>query len=83
MPDRELSDAANVNRRGLLKCIAWAGSGVLWGLSGGVPRSPAPGPMKVPAERLHSVLGVRTVNYVWGRAPSPSSRPRSAHEEIG
>jgi hypothetical protein len=64
MPDRELSDAANVNRRGLLKCTAWAGSGVLWGLSGGVPRSPAPGPMKVPAERLHSVLGVRTVNYV-------------------
>jgi hypothetical protein len=69
MPDRELSDTANVNRRGLLKCMAWAGSGVLWGLSGGVPRSPAPGPMKVPAERLHSVLGVRTVNYVWGKSP--------------
>ena len=34
MPDRELSDAANVNRRGLLKSMAWAGSGVLWGLSG-------------------------------------------------
>ena len=66
MPDRELSDAANVNRRGLLKCMAWAGSGVLWGLSGGVPRSPA---LKVPAERLHSVLGVRTVNYVRGKSP--------------
>jgi hypothetical protein len=38
MPDRELSDAANVNRRGLLKCMVWAGSGVLLGLSGGVPR---------------------------------------------
>ena len=69
MPDRELSDTANVNRRGLLKCMAWAGSGVLWGLSGGVPGSPAPGPIKVLAERLHSMLGVRTVNYVWGKSP--------------
>jgi 3',5'-cyclic-AMP phosphodiesterase len=30
---------------------------------------PAPGPMKVPAEQLHSVLGVRTVNYVRGKSP--------------
>ncbi len=26
-------------RRGLLKCMVWAGSGVLWTVSGGVPRS--------------------------------------------
>jgi hypothetical protein len=25
--------------------------------------------MKVPAEQLHSVLGLRTVNYVRGRSP--------------
>jgi hypothetical protein len=25
--------------------------------------------MKVPAEQLHSVLGVRTVNYVQGKSP--------------
>jgi hypothetical protein len=69
MPDRELSDAANVNRRGLLKSMAWAGSGRPLGLSGGVPRSPAPGPMKVPRGRLHSVLGVADVNYVRGKSP--------------
>jgi 3',5'-cyclic-AMP phosphodiesterase len=34
-----LSDATNVNRRGLLKCMAWAGTGVVWTLSGGVPRT--------------------------------------------
>ena len=28
-----------VDRRGLLKCMAWAGAGVLWTVSGGVPRS--------------------------------------------
>ena len=34
-----MSDATNVNRRGLLKCMAWAGTGVVWTLSGGVPRT--------------------------------------------
>jgi 3',5'-cyclic AMP phosphodiesterase CpdA len=28
-----------VDRRGLLKCMAWAGTGVLWTVSGGVPTS--------------------------------------------
>src|SRR6266853_3933800 len=42
MADRdaeELSGGASVNRRGLLKCMTWAGTGVLWTLSGGVPRT--------------------------------------------
>jgi len=42
MADRDENErlgAAPVNRRGLLKCMAWAGSGVLWTVSGGVPRS--------------------------------------------
>jgi 3',5'-cyclic-AMP phosphodiesterase len=28
-----------INRRGLLGCAAWAGAGLLWTMSGGVPRS--------------------------------------------
>lgn len=42
MADRDASELVNrapVNRRGLLKCMAWAGTGVLWSVSGGVPRS--------------------------------------------
>src|SRR3954451_17943542 len=31
-----------VNRRNLLKCMAWAGTGVLWAVSGGVPRQLGP-----------------------------------------
>jgi 3',5'-cyclic AMP phosphodiesterase CpdA len=27
-----------IDRRGLLKCMAWAGTGVVWAVSGGVPR---------------------------------------------
>ncbi len=32
-------DAPNLNRRHALECMVWAGTGVLWGLSGGVPHS--------------------------------------------
>ncbi|MBI3791647.1 MAG: metallophosphoesterase [Gemmatimonadetes bacterium] len=28
-----------VDRRGFLRCMAWAGTGVIWGVSGGVPRA--------------------------------------------
>ena len=38
MADRDqkkLTGAANVNRRGLLKCMGWMGTGVVWTLSGG------------------------------------------------
>ena len=37
--ENEISGAARMDRRGLLKCMSWAGTGVLWTLSGGVPRS--------------------------------------------
>jgi 3',5'-cyclic AMP phosphodiesterase CpdA len=33
------SDGVTINRRGLLKCMAWAGTGVVWTLVGGIPRS--------------------------------------------
>jgi 3',5'-cyclic AMP phosphodiesterase CpdA len=32
-------DAPGVNRRKVLECMTWAGTGVLWTLTGGVPRS--------------------------------------------
>jgi len=31
--------ALTIDRRGALKCMAWAGTGVLWTLSGGLPRA--------------------------------------------
>jgi Icc protein len=37
--DKDLIGAAKMNRRGLLKCMAWTGTGVVWTLSGGVPRT--------------------------------------------
>jgi 3',5'-cyclic AMP phosphodiesterase CpdA len=32
-------DETDTNRRGLLKCMLWAGSGVIWTVAGGIPRS--------------------------------------------
>ena len=42
MSDREKLDIIGrdgVDRRGALKCMAWAGAGLVWTVSGGVPRS--------------------------------------------
>src|ERR1700726_4128031 len=37
--EKDLLSSPNMNRRGLLKCMAWTGTGVVWTLSGGVPRT--------------------------------------------
>jgi Icc protein len=41
--DQPLQDLNNdgVDRRGFLKCMAWAGTGLVWTLSGGIPLSQA------------------------------------------
>lgn len=41
--DQKLQDLNNdgVDRRGFLKCMAWAGTGLVWTLSGGIPSSQA------------------------------------------
>ncbi len=64
MSDHILHDLSNdgVDRRGFLKCMAWAGTGVLWSVTGGVlssralgqtvPGAPAPA---APAGTLHFV----------------------------
>src|SRR3954452_9604058 len=36
---RTETEGAGLSRRGPLECMIWAGTGVLWTLSGGVPRS--------------------------------------------
>ncbi len=36
---KKTDDDRGVNRRKVLECMTWAGTGVLWTISGGVPRS--------------------------------------------
>ena len=35
----DISGKMGTSRRGLLKCMAWAGTGIVWTVSGGVPRA--------------------------------------------
>lgn len=42
------SESEDVDRRGFLRCMAWAGTGMVWTVSGGVPRSSMAG-----AETVH------------------------------
>lgn len=37
--NEEPADTSDVDRRGFLRCMAWAGTGMVWTMSGGVPRS--------------------------------------------
>ena len=37
--DHHHDDGRGVSRRKVLECMTWAGTGVLWTISGGVPRS--------------------------------------------
>lgn len=40
MRDRDDDSSVMITRRGALKCLsAWSGAGILWGLSGGIPRA--------------------------------------------
>src|ERR1700693_3484091 len=51
--DQNLQDLNNdgIDRRGFLKCMAWAGTGLVWTFAGGVPTSRAFGePMKPSAQ---------------------------------
>src|ERR1700730_116891 len=37
--DTQKPDNAGTSRRGVLKCLAWAGTGIVWTVSGGVPHA--------------------------------------------
>ena len=41
--DQKLQDLNDdgIDRRGFLKCMAWAGTGLVWTMSGGIPMSRA------------------------------------------
>ncbi len=36
---RDKLNGADIHRRGFMKCMAWAGTGLVWTVAGGVPRS--------------------------------------------
>ncbi len=47
-----LEDSDGIDRRHFLKCMAWAGTGILWTVAGGVPRSARLGAETLPKGEL-------------------------------
>ncbi len=54
-----MDNIGKIDRRGALECMIWAGTGVLWGLSGGVPKSLG--------SKMSCVSGGKTAVYVGAR----------------
>ncbi|MEP6620819.1 MAG: metallophosphoesterase [bacterium] len=53
--DGESALGHEVDRRGFLKCMSWVGTGMLWTMSGGVPRSSLLGAQSAPKGELFFV----------------------------
>jgi 3',5'-cyclic AMP phosphodiesterase CpdA len=51
----EFDQHDNANRRTILKCMTWAGTGVLWTIAGGVPRSLGIIDQALAAEQKHGL----------------------------
>src|SRR5580700_1965067 len=39
MPQQELPSEDGIDRRGMLQCMAWVGTGLVWGMTGGMATS--------------------------------------------
>jgi 3',5'-cyclic-AMP phosphodiesterase len=75
--DEEKRLGAAINRRGLLKCMAWSGAGVVWTLHGGVPRSlglvgDAAAAVR-PADGL-TFVQISDSHIGFGKPPNPDAR---------
>ncbi len=68
----QTEDTASPDRRGLLKCMLWAGTGVVWTVSGGVPRSAllGGGAMATPATRDLTFMQISDSHIGFSKAPN-------------
>ena len=53
---RDNDNKDGIDRRGFLECMAWAGTGVLWSLQGGILQSAVLGTPALAAEQISEML---------------------------
>ena len=63
-------ETEGTSRRGLLKCMVWAGAGVLWTVSGGVPRSVLLGSAKAATPKSFSFMQISDSHIGFNAAPN-------------
>jgi hypothetical protein len=70
-PDREpLPSADGIDRRGLLRCMAWAGTGLVWTVGGGVATSRLLGQPATPTRPTFTFAQVSDSHLGFARAPN-------------
>ena len=74
MADRPLLtpvDDGLIGRRGMLKCMAWAGTGVLWTVSGGVASSLLASEASAAATGAFSFVQISDTHVGFNKAANP------------
>jgi len=74
MRDRDEDAGPRADRRGVLKCMAWAGTGLVWTISGGVASSTLLGCAQAPWDRGLSFLQVSDSHIGFNKPPNPDAR---------
>jgi len=64
-------DDADIGRRGILKCMAWAGTGVLWTVSGGVAQSVLVGEASAASAGAFSFVQISDTHIGFNKAANP------------
>jgi 3',5'-cyclic-AMP phosphodiesterase len=75
-----------MNRRGLLKCIAWAGTGIVWTVSGGIPRGLGLGEaLAAPAAHDFTFVQISDSHIGFDKEanPDPNATFQAAIDRIG
>jgi 3',5'-cyclic AMP phosphodiesterase CpdA len=69
-PPREHSTDDGIDRRGMLRCMAWVGTGVVWGVSGGVATSRAFGQPPTAAKPTFTFVQISDSHLGFARDPN-------------
>jgi Icc protein len=82
--DTQKPDHTGTSRRGLLKCMAWAGTGIVWTVSGGVPRALGIGEaLAAPADEFTFVqISDTHIGFHLEANPDPNATMQAALDRI-
>src|SRR6476659_7489811 len=70
LTERDSSDG--IDRRGFLKCMAWAGTGLLWTITGGIPASAVLGQPTMPGKNDFTFLQISDSHIGFSQAANPN-----------
>ncbi len=82
LPNDAGQEGDGVDRRGFLKCMAWAGTGVLWTVGGGIPTSTTFGQARDQAKEGFSFAQISDSHIGFGKEPYGKSVRATLEEAV-